>query len=94
VRQRDIRSNAIALTCRKEQGMRNVSMAIASLAILATGILIGAVSAPARGADPVAQLEVGPGASIRGPVTFRRPDGSVALRIASEVVFGEVMSFH
>ena len=64
---------------------------ILALAIVSGGLLIGAASPP--DSPNVARLEIGPGASIRGPVTFRRSDGSVALRIASEVVFGEVIDF-
>lgn len=64
---------------------------ILALTIVSGGLLIGAAAAPEPPSS--ARLEIGPGASIRGPVTFRRSDGSVALQIASEVVFGDIIEF-
>ncbi len=68
----------------------------AAMTILISGLCVGASSSPASAPDTAMQmqLEIGPGASIRGPVTLRRPDGSIALRIASEVTFGEPIEFH
>ena len=70
------------------------SKVIAVLGLVLGGVLVGAASVPAANPDPLAQLEIGPGALIRGPVTLRRADGSIALRIATEVTFGEPISFH